>query len=191
MSQFQGSPYNVEKPTGTCALSGRELTPGEPYIATLVEATGEDGGAIGLKRLDIALEAWREGSRPEGLFSFWKTTVPQPKEKKKLFADNAVLLNLLHRLADETQQQRLDLRFVLCLILLRKKILRHDATEQHRDAEGNANEWWRLTPKLDPSKGAMGKWDEQNPVTVYNPGLSEERIQAVAEQLHEVLEGDL
>ncbi|QNN23708.1 hypothetical protein HED60_15990 [Planctomycetales bacterium ZRK34] len=189
MSQFNAPAYDIERPTGQCAFTGRTLEPDEQYIAALVE----DGD--NLKRLDICQQAWDEGKRPDDLFSYWKATVPQPQEKKKLFVDDAVLMNLLERLADADQPQRIAFRFVLTLIMMRKKLLRYDKTDKRTiDApEGQQieEEWWVLTPKLDLSKGPLGKWDDSRKLEVLDPHLDEEGTRAVTDQLSQILQAEL
>ncbi len=189
MSQFQSTSYDIERPSGQCAFTGQTLEPGETYIATLVE----EGDAF--RRVDISEAAWDEGKRPEHLFSFWKTTVPHPEEKTKVFVDDEVLMNLLRRLADETRPQRVAFRFILALILMRKKLLRYDRTEVRKetDAEGNAVEqdWWMLTPKLDLARGPLGKWHPDETLEVLDPHLSEDEIRQVTEQLGQILQAEL
>ncbi|MAE62245.1 MAG: hypothetical protein CMJ49_12930 [Planctomycetaceae bacterium] len=187
MSQFNAPAYDIERPTGQCALTGKALEPRETYIATLVE----DGDA--LQRVDVCREAWEGGQRPEHLFSYWQATVPEPNEKKKLFVDDEVLMNLLERLADAEQPQRIAFRFVLTLILMRKKLLRYDETEKRADGgdEEEVQEWWRLKPKLDLSKGPMGKWDEDRTIEVLDPRLDEAGIRQVTDQLSEILQAEL
>lgn len=189
MTQFNAPTYEIERPSGQCALTGRALQPGEPYIATLVE----EGDT--LRRIDVCTEAWEEGRRPQQLFSYWRTTVPHPAERKRVFVDDEVLLNLLQRLADADQPQRIAFRFVLTLILMRKKLLRYDRTER-REATGAdgatiTQEWWRLTPKLDPSKGPLGKWDDSTRIEVLDPHLDEAGIRQVTDQLSEILHSEL
>ena len=189
MTQYNSPSYDVERPTGQCAFTGRTLEPNETYTATLVE----EGDA--LRRLDVSNQAWEAGQRPEHVFCFWKATVPEPTAKKKLFVDDAVLMNLLHRLAEADQPQRIAFRFVLTLILMRKKFLRYDGTQKRpaEDAEGQAieQEWWLLTPKLDLSKGPMGKWDDSQTIDVLDPHLDEQQMQQVTEQLGEILQAEL
>ena len=204
MSQFNVPTYDVARPTGRCAFTDRELTPGEPYFATLVELTDDElaemspqdraKNVLGLKRLDVSAEMWEQGHRPEHLFGFWKTTVPEPDEKKKLFVDDAILMNLLQRLADATEPQRIAFRYVLALILMRKKFLRYDGSERREaEVEGEivTQEWWQLTPKLDLSKGPLGKWNENETIEVLDPKLDESRIEEVTQQLGEILEAEL
>lgn len=207
MTQFNATTYDIERPTGRCAFTDRELIPGEPYFATLVELTDEQieqarqqaekQGAkpqpetsLGLKRLDVCQEKWQEGARPEQLFSYWKSTVPEPNEKKKMFVDDAVLMNLLRRLEDTEDEQRLAFRYVLALILMRKKLLRYDGVETIGSGD-EAKVYWNLTPKKDLSKGPLGKWNEDETLRVLDPQLDESRIEEVTEQLGEILEGDL
>lgn len=200
MTQFNAPTYNIERTTGECAFSGRKLQPGEAYIATLIELdlddpavkqAGGDASASGFKRQDVAMDQWEQGKRPERLFCFWRAVIPQPTEKKKLFVDDAVLYNLLLRLEDAQQPQRQAFRFVLALILMRKKLLRYDRTEKRTIAEGQTQEWWHVTPKLDLSKGPLGKWDDSSRLAVFNPQMDDDQIQQVTEQLGEILEAEL
>lgn len=194
--------YDIERPTGRCAFSDRELLPGESYFATLIELTDEQieamkqqaetegrkpkpEASLGLKRLDVSSEKWADGARPDQLFSYWKTTVAEPNQKKKMFVDDAVLMNLLKRLEDTDDPERLAFRYVLALILMRKKLVRYDGVKT--DGEQS---YWKLTPKLDIAKGPLGKWDDKTQLLVLDPKLDESRIEEVTGQLGEILEGD-
>lgn len=183
MAQFNAPVYDVEKPTGRCALTGRAFTPGEPYVATLVE----EGDS--LKRVDVAREVWDAGRRPENLFSHWMAVAPEPNAKRKLFVDDEVLMNLLERLGDAEQPQRVAFRFVLTLILMRKKLLRYDRTEI--GTPPTTPDRWVVTPKLDLAKGPLGKWDESRTFSVIDPRLDEAGVLAVTGQLGEILQAEL
>ena len=204
MSTFNAPIYELARCGGRCAFTDQPLSPGDAYIAMLVE----EGDA--LKRLDASLAAWDEGRRPEHLFSYWKTIVPLANQKKKQFVDDQVLMNLLQRLADATQPQRVAFRFVLMLILMRKKMVRYDKTERRPapavdaaavNEESSApveappprgeQEWWVLTPKLDLTKGPMGKWNEAEKIYVLDPHLDEQSTRQVTDQLSEILQAEL
>lgn len=210
MSQFNAPSYEIPRTSGICASNGRELTPGEPYYAALVDLpveqpTEEESKsskdkpadalrALGLCRIDVSIEAWEGGFRPDGLFGFWKSTVPEPNQKKKMFVDDAVLMNLLERLAEATEPDRLAFRYVLALILMRKKLLRYDGNdirETEVDGEPVEQTWWKLTPKLDLAKGPMGKWHPDVRLEVLDPKLDESRIEQVMQLLGEVLQAEL
>ena len=189
MSQFNAPAYDVQRPTGHCAFTQQPIQPGDAYIATLVEE-GDN-----LLRVDVSTEAWNAGQRPQNLFSYWKAIAPEPNQKKKMFVDDEVLMNLVQRLADAEQPQRRAFRFVLALILMRKKLLRYDRTDPRkvRDAEGKEIEqaWWIMTPKLDVTKGPMSKWNDSETIQVLDPGLDETSIRQVTDQLSEILQAEL
>ena len=52
-------------------------------------------------------------------------------------------------------------------------------------------EYWKLTPKLDLSKGPLGKWNDEQQFEVLDPKLDESRIEEVTQQLGEILEAEL
>lgn len=190
MSQFNATSYEIPRTSGVCASTGRALEPGETYYAVLIdipEVQGGDAPMLGLARVDVSAQAWEGGYRPEHLFSYWKSVVPAPNEKKKLFVDDAVLMNLLRRLADTDQPQRLAFRYVLALILMRKKLLRYDGVRHDDDQQP----WWLLTPKLDVAKGPLGKWNAEDTLEVLDPRLDESQIEQVTQQLGEILEAEL
>ncbi|MEX2214963.1 MAG: hypothetical protein WD768_12585 [Phycisphaeraceae bacterium] len=210
MSQFNAPTYDIARTTGHCAFTGRVLEPGEAYISTLVEvdpnetpAKGDAAALLGFRRVDVSMDAWKEGHRPPKLFGHWKAIVPEPNQKRKLLVDDDVLMNLLRRLADAKEQNRIAFRFVLALILMRKKLLRYDGTAkkqamvQTTNDDGSATlqeveqEWWQMTPKLDVSKGMFGKWNEEEAIDVLDPHLDEQQIQQVGEQVSEILNAEL
>lgn len=192
MSQFNAPTYDIARPTGECAFTARKLTPGEQYVAALVEldpnaeppAGAKPGAtALGFKRIDVSHEAWEQGHRPERMFSFWRSVVPEPNAKKKLFVSDEVLLNLFRRLNDTDQPDRRAFRFVLGLILMRKRLLRYEGTEREggqSPGDPAATEYWLVIPK-----------GESEPIRLINPHLDDAQVQQVTEQLGEVLEAEL
>lgn len=175
MSRFSSNPsYDISRATGCCAATGEPIRPGDGYVATLCEREGEEG----FERLDYSLSAWERGERPPRLFSSWRTTMPEPGGRAKPLVDDEVLLNLFHRLADDEQPQRIAYRFVIALILLRKRLLKHESTRQHNGASV-----WLMRLKGDPA--------EAPPVEVIDPHLSEEQVREVSDQLGEILRGEL
>ncbi|MCC5830352.1 MAG: hypothetical protein JJU36_12985 [Phycisphaeraceae bacterium] len=205
MSQFGSPAYEVERPTGVCSMTGRALEPGEAYMATLCETPPEQPGGLGLRRLDISMEAWRDGGRPEGIFSYWKATVNPPNRKKKVFVDDNLLLSLFARLGEPDQKHRAPFRFVLGLILMRKRLIRHVDTriEEVADLEPEAasapacdeplaredapsvpsapvrREFWVVTVR-----------GESEPVELLDPKLDDQRIEEVMDELNQILDLD-
>ncbi|MDG2200228.1 MAG: hypothetical protein P8K80_03495 [Phycisphaerales bacterium] len=174
MSRF-GSQYRVSRSTGVCAATGQPIEPGASCVAALCD----DEEAI-LQRVDFSLEAWESGERPEGLFSFWKTRMPEHGEKKKIFVDDQVLLDIFERMAEDDREDRQAFRFVLGLILIRKRLFRHDS--QRKEADGD-RVVWLLRPKGSPPEAPL--------VEMLNPGIGDDDILSLSEQLGDVLQGDL
>ena len=167
------SNYEISHVTGICAATGRALEPGEMCIATLSDREDDEG----FDRHDYSQKAWDSGSRPERLFSYWQTTVPAPDAKPHTFVDDDLLLQLFDRLVDDDRPQRVAFRFVIGLILMRKKHLKY---LNHRD-EGGQMIW------LMRSKGAT---PDDPPIELINPQLSDDDIRTITDQLGEILHAD-
>ncbi|MDP7030168.1 MAG: hypothetical protein QF733_08105 [Phycisphaerales bacterium] len=164
--------YQVARSTGRCASSGEALQPGDACIAALCEDPESDGFA----RLDYSVAAWDAGARPEGLFSFWRTTIPEPKAQTRVLVEDDVLLDLLDRLDGEAQPRRRAFRFVIALVLLRKRLVKFDRREEAQEGV-----IWHLS----------GRGDSSATWTVLDPALDDDDIVDLHEQLGEVLQGEL
>ncbi|MDP7070239.1 MAG: hypothetical protein QF561_02710 [Phycisphaerales bacterium] len=164
--------YQVARSTGRCEATGEVLEAGSACVAALCDGPAEEG----FRRLDYSVEAWDRGARPEGLFSFWRTTVPEPKAAKRLFVDDEVLLDLLDRLADAEDPKKVAFRFVITLVLLRKRLVKFERREASPDGVR-----WHLSRRGDSGQ----TW------VVCDPELGDEDIVDLHEQLGEVLQGEL
>ena len=60
--------YQIQPNTRRCAVSGRELKPGERYFSVLLDEAGK------FVRKDYGAEAWQ--GPPADAFSFWAGRVP-------------------------------------------------------------------------------------------------------------------
>ena len=158
--------WEINKPLGQCCGSGRKIEYGEEYFGALVE-TGEE-----LQRRDFCADYW-EKEKPS-VFCYWKSRLPDPGQKKQIFVDDQMLMAFFERLQKETEQEKVNFRFVLALILMRKRRLKYDTTKVE---EGK--EIWRL--KIVGDKQA---------VEVINPRLDEEQIGQLSSQIGEILQTD-
>jgi len=175
MTRFStNASYDIARASGRCASTGVPIEPGSAYVATLCERDADEG----FDRIDFSLEAWERGNRPPRLFSSWRTTMPEAARKSQAFVDDDVLLNLFHRLADDQQAMRIAYRFVIALILLRKRLLKHDAT-----TEQGGLTLWMMRLKGDPP--------ETPPIEVIDPRLTSDQVREVSDQLGEILRGEL
>lgn len=163
------SGYDVSRPMGKCLVSGEEIPAGTKFMAALRETPA------GFERLDISLPAWENFDRKDVL-AFWQTIMPSPQQvKKKVFVDDAVLGELFERLGSATEEAKLNFRFVLGLILMRKRIIQYESSRVE-----NGNEIWTVR-----FRGREQKLD------LLNPKLDEQRVAEVSQQLGEILNQEL
>jgi len=158
------SGYELGRPSGRCSISGQEIAVGEKFMAALRESP------VGFERLDISINAWAQFDRKD-VVGFWQTTMPQAEAKKRIFVDDEVLCELFERLKETTEPAKLNFRFVLGLILMRKKLLVYDNT---RHEEGK--DIWTLH-----FKGREDKLD------LIDPKLNEQAMTEVSQQLGQIL----
>lgn len=161
------SEWDINKPLGQCFGTSRKIEYGEEYFGALVRT--EEG----LQRRDFCADYW-EHEKPD-VFCYWKTKLPHPDQRKQLFVDDQMLMAFFERLEKETEQEKINFRFVLALILMRKRILKYDDT---RNDEGR--EIWRLR--------IVG---DKQIAEVVNPHLDEEQIEQLSSQIGEILQTDL
>lgn len=112
--------YEVQRCTRHCAVTERELVPGEVFYSTLTTE-----GAL-VVRHDYSREAWQ--GPPEGVLGWWKAHMPQRDARKLHWAPNEVMLELLEGL--ESQPDKQDMRYVLALLLIRRRVVRLEDIEQ-------------------------------------------------------------
>ena len=159
--------WEIDKPLGQCSGSGKKIEYGEEYFAALVETDQ------GLARRDFCAD-YRQAKSPD-VFCHWKTKLPRPDQKKHIFVDDEMLMAFFERLEQEREQEKINFRFVLALILMRKRRLKYDSSETQDNKE-----IWRL-------RVVGGK----ETVEVINPHLDEEQIKQLSSQLSEILQVDL
>jgi hypothetical protein len=159
--------WEVESASGRCAISGRVFEEGEEFFTVLLEE-GET-----FRRADYSLDAW-EGP-PESYFCHFKTRVPIKEKRKKLLVNNELLVNFFLRLEGETEPVRIHFRFVLALILMRKRLLKYEGTTVEEGIET-----WRMILPADQSEHA-----------IINPRLTDDQVEGVSGQLTAILHGDM
>ncbi len=118
--------FEVDKSTRTCAATGREIGAGETYHSVLVR----DGAEV--KRLDYSQEAWK--GPPSEAIGSWTSVMPaKDATNKRKLAPSEVLLQLFHELSDAPDRE--DLRYVLTLLLIRRRLMRLEETVVEEGAE--------------------------------------------------------
>lgn len=175
MSRVAGVQYSLAAPTRRCASSGREIAPGEKFVAALTQSleTSE------FVRLDFLLEAWEAGARPvKGLvlLGFWKSVAIEGEKKRQLLIDDDSLLELFEQTEEATDRERMVFRLVLALILLRKRLLVQEGS--------------RGTTMLVRQRGIPRPPEGPAYREVVDPGLDETSVLNVTAQLAAVLAGE-
>jgi hypothetical protein len=163
--------YKIDASTRRCHACGREFAVGEEYYAAVVETAEEDR----LQRQESCPACWKPG---EGAyFSFWKTRVPQPDEVKQRgprLVDFGRLMQVFEHLADAEDVPARRFRYVLALVLMRKRRLK--VVESRRLAGGKGEEL------------VLRETGGERRHTVLAPVVTEEEIRSVADRLRDILD---
>lgn len=99
-----------------CAATSRAINPGEVYFSVL-EASAHD-----FVRHDYSVEAWT--GPPEQCVGWWRSRVPTKEDNQPRLAPTDVMLNLFEALAERPAET--EFRYLLGLLLLRRRVLRRD-----------------------------------------------------------------
>ena len=158
--------WEIKKTLGQCTGTGVEFEVGQKYFAALVE-TDE-----GFERQDFSVEYWNE-AKPE-VFCFWQTKLANPEEKKKLLVNDEMLMAFFDRLAEEEAAEKVNFRFVLTLILMRKRKLKYESCTIEEGVE-------RWTLKVT---------GQDRLANVINPHLTEDQIESLSSQMGQILQMD-
>jgi hypothetical protein len=145
--------YEIQRCTRHCSTSGRELLPGEAFYSALVAEGAE------LCRLDYAADAWQ--GPPENTIGWWKSEIPDPKNRRMHWAPNDVMLQFFDELSGQPDEpsgepdepssepdepssepdepsgepDKRAMKYVLSLLLVRRRVMRLE--ENETDEQGN------------------------------------------------------
>jgi len=168
--------FDLGRFSGQCAHSGAVIAAGDAFIAALVEASDESGRPM-LRRADFSVEAWQSGARPERLMCFWRSTAPQAGERRTMLVDDETLMEMVQRSEADADPRRHAFRWILALVLLRRKMLRLDGISH----EGGAETWSFLR---------RGAAEGETPLRITNPKIRDEEVSELSEQLGAILRAD-
>ena len=166
--------FKITRSEGVCKSCQKPFSPGENIVALVKMGNDE------LLREDYHLGCWVEptdksASTSRDLLGVWRTRIPMPQEKKKLLIDDDLLINFFERLGGEEDECRIGLRYVLALILMRKKLLVYEGSTKGDDGR----DLWKMRFK---------RSDQIH--EVIDPNLDEDSIARVSSQLGQIMEGD-
>jgi len=110
--------YQIQPLTRVCSATGRELRPGEVVYSVLADEAGR------FVRKDFAADAW--SGPPAGSFGYWRSQVPVSDTNHRPPIDDELLLECLHRLDGVIDSDKVKFRYVVALLLMRRKRLRFE-----------------------------------------------------------------
>jgi len=110
--------WNIQSRALQCAVSGRPFEKGERVFSALYWREGQ------YQRVDLCAEAWQARNDNIEPLSAWQTDFvpPPPPEPETLRKDDAE--SLLRRLVAENAPSTRNARYILALMLERKKVVR-------------------------------------------------------------------
>ncbi|HEX4125391.1 MAG TPA: hypothetical protein VHY37_11740 [Tepidisphaeraceae bacterium] len=160
---------HVPRAHGICGHCQHTISPGEKFTAALRETPQ------GFERLDLCAECRKQngpgGFDPAELLCYWQTVMPAPaQQKKNLLVDDEVLCTLFERLGEATEPVKVQFRFVLGLILMRKRLVIYESTRHDADKD-----IWLVHMK-----------GSQSTLELIDPKLSEQQVSEVS-QLGQIL----
>lgn len=139
--------FEVQRCTRRCHATDRELAPGESFYSVLIR----DGAQV--VRRDFCESAWT-GPGDEAI-GWWKAEIPSLQSKKMHWAPNDVILHYFQQLQD--QPQAADTRYILALLMIRRRIVRLEDSDTDPQAGEQLvvycprNEQEYRVPVADPS----------------------------------------
>ena len=155
--------YQIQASSRKCCVTGRVLAGGEKYFSVLVDQEGK------LVRLDYSVEAWQ--GAPEGAFSFWKGTIATPEGRRRPPIDDEMLMDCFQRLDGQTEPGRIRFRYIIALLLMRRKRLAFEEAQQDAGQEVLVLRCNRTGAKFQ----------------VLNPCLTDEELMSVQEEVFQTL----
>jgi hypothetical protein len=104
-----------------CSVTGRPFADEEPFHTAIFEDAGTDG----FVRRDFSVEAWEAERGRLDPFSHWRSVYEAPREEpRKGIVEKETAEGLLRRLIDADEPATENARFVLAVMLERKRTLR-------------------------------------------------------------------
>jgi hypothetical protein len=110
--------WSIQGRAARCATTGAEFQDGEYFYTLLFDENGV------LRREDLSEAAWKERNDNRQPFSFWRSRfqAPPPAAPETLAKQTAE--DLLRRYMEESSAQHAAARYLLAVMLERKKLLK-------------------------------------------------------------------
>lgn len=156
--------FDIQAPARRCAAIDRELKPGDRVFGVLTDEAGK------FVRRDYAADAWT--GPPPGAIAYWAGRIPASDKPRKPTFNDALLLDCFDHLNGVADENRVNFRYVVALLLMRRKRLKFE--DAKRSETGAA-----VLVVRDAKTGTRYE--------VADPRLSEAEIEAVQTEVFQVL----
>lgn len=118
--------WSIRSRAHNCALSGRPFEAGEVFHTAIYF----DPETSGYLRRDVGRDSWKAELAERTPIADWRTTyTPQISEPKPEVTSKESAMALLQRFSEENEPQTEQARYILALMLERKRILTPTATK--------------------------------------------------------------
>ena len=154
--------YKIGKSGKACSSCATTFSPETSFHSALFEEEAD------WRREDFCTDCWGVGR--EGVFSHWLARIPPSVQKKPTFDQDRVL-TLFAQVSDEESPTRARLRYLLALMLVRKRVFKF---------VGSATNGIRVLHVAS---------DEEH--LVEDPGLTAAEIEGARDELGRLLDLDL
>lgn len=119
--------WSIRSRAHQCALSSRPFVEGEVFH-TAIYFDPESGGYL---RRDVGLDSWKQELAERTPIAYWRTVyTPHVAEQRPEVTSKESAMALLQRFIEEGEPQTEDARYILALMLERKRILSPTATKE-------------------------------------------------------------
>jgi hypothetical protein len=120
--------WSIQSRANRCAVTGVEFQDGDHFYTLLFEE------GAGLRREDISEAAWKERNDNQQPYSFWRSKYEAPPPAAPETVTKQTAEDLLRRYMEESSPQHAAARYLLAVMLERKKLLKE--VEARHAAEG-------------------------------------------------------
>lgn len=122
--------WSIRSRSHQCALTERPFVEGEVFHTAIYF----DPETSGYLRRDVALDAWAQETSERKPIAYWRTTyTPNVVEEKPEVTSKESAMSLLQRFIEEDHPATENARYILALMLERKRILTPTATKETED----------------------------------------------------------
>ncbi len=123
--------WNIRGRSHVCMHTGEAFADGDSFYTALFD----DAESGELVRRDYSIGAWKTLGKELKPFSFWKSVYEAPRpEARTEVVEKESAEGLLRRLIEEDTPGTENTRYILAIMLERKKMLKHTATQETEDA---------------------------------------------------------